>query len=493
MSLTINTNIASLNAQRNLSSSQASLATSLQRLSSGLRINSAKDDAAGLAIANRFTTQINGLNQAVVNANDAISESQTAESALSTLTDNLQRIRQLAVEAANGTNSSSDRAALDAEVQQRSAEITRIASQTTFNGLRVLDGTAGPSTFQVGANVGDTITVNYSQGVRADQIGQVATSTGTAVTAVALGGANTLTLQVGSGAAVNIGASAVGAAAGQTVGSAYSKVQAINAAGVSGLTASASTTAAETTAFSNVVAGTGATNGASTYNLKINGIDIFAGAGNVAAGTTLTAGNVATQVNLYSSQTGVTAAVNGGKLTFTAADGRDITFNQTVTAGTGGSGTGIDTTISGGVVGTATTTHGLITLSASSNITVGGAGATDIGFTAGTIALNAQTLANANVLTVANANAAIAAVDSALTTVSSFQSQLGAIQNRFTSTVSNLQAISQNLTASRSTIQDADFAAETANLTKAQVLQQAGISVLAQANAAPQSILKLLQ
>src|ERR1700742_4358271 len=168
MAQVINTNVLSLNAQRNLTTSGSQLATALQRLSSGLRINSAKDDAAGLAISNRFTTQINGLNQAVNNANDAISESQTAESALSTLTDNLQRIRQLAVEAANGTNSPSDRAALDAEVQQRSAEITRIASQTTFNGLHVLDGTAGAATFQVGANVGDTISVNYSQGVRAD-------------------------------------------------------------------------------------------------------------------------------------------------------------------------------------------------------------------------------------------------------------------------------------------------------------------------------------
>ena len=490
MSLTINTNIASLNAQRNLTTSQSSLATSLQRLSSGLRINSAKDDAAGLAISNRFTTQINGLNQAVNNANDAISESQTAESALSTLTDNLQRIRQLAVEAANGTNSSSDRAALDAEVQQRSAEITRIASQTTFNGLRVLDGTAGPATFQVGANVGDTISVNYSQGVRADQIGQVATSTGTAVTANALGGANTLTLQVGTGAAVNIGASAVGAAAGQSVGSAYSKVQAINAAGVSGLTASANTTATEATGF--VAVGTGGTT-ASTYNLSINGVAIFSGTGNVAVGTTVTAASVATQANLYSSQTGVTASVNGGKLSFTAADGRDVAVSQLVTLGTGAAGTGVDTSVSGGVANTLTTTRGLITLSASSNITVGGAGAADIGYAAGTISLNAQTLANANVLTVANANAAIAAVDSALTTVSSFQSQLGAIQNRFTSTVSNLQAVSQNLQASRSTILDADFAAETANLTKSQVLQQAGISVLAQANAAPQSILKLLQ
>jgi len=484
MSLTINTNIASLNAQRNLSGSQSSLSTALQRLSSGLRINSAKDDAAGLAISNRFTTQINGLNQAINNANDAISESQTAESALATLTDNLQRIRQLAVEAANGTNSSSDRAALDAEVQQRSAEITRIASQTTFNGLRVLDGTAGTSTFQVGANVGDTISVNYSQGVRADQIGQVAQQTGTAVTANALGSGNALTLQVGSGAAVTIGSTAAGAAAGQSASSAYAKVQAINASGVSGLTASATTTATEAAAFSNV--GGAAATTASTFNLTINGIAIYAGTGNVAAGSSVTAANVATQVNLYSSQTGVTASVSGGKLSFTAADGRDIAISQAITLGTGASGTGVDSSV-------VATTRGTIALSASSNITVGGAGAADIGFTAGTIALGAQTLANSNVLTVAAANATIAAVDSALTTVSGFQSQLGAIQNRFTSTVSNLQAVTQNLQASRSTILDADFAAETANLTKAQVLQQAGISVLAQANAAPQSILKLLQ
>jgi len=490
MSLTINTNIASLNAQRNLTSSQSSLATALQRLSSGLRINSAKDDAAGLAISNRFTTQINGLNQAINNANDAISESQTAESALSTLTDNLQRIRQLAVEAANGTNSSSDRAALDAEVQQRSAEITRIASQTTFNGLRVLDGTAGTSTFQVGANVGDTISVNYSQGVRADQIGQVAQQTGTAVTANPLGGANPVTLQVGSGAAVTIGSTSAGAAVGQSASSAYAKVQAINASGVSGLTASATTVATEATAFSNV--GGGAATTASTFNLTINNVAIYAGNGNVAAGTTITAANVATQVNLYSSQTGVTASVSGGgKLSFTAADGRDINIYQTVALGASANGTGVDSSVASG--GAGLTTRGTIALSASGNITIGGAGAADIGFAAGTISLGTQTLANSNVLTVAAANATIAAVDSALTTVSGFQSQLGAIQNRFTSTVSNLQAVTQNLQASRSTILDADFAAETANLTKAQVLQQAGISVLAQANAAPQSILKLLQ
>ena len=182
----VNTNVLSLNAQRNLSRSQETLATSLQRLSSGLRINSAKDDAAGLAIANRFTTQIRGLNQAARNANDGISLAQTAESALDELTNNLQRIRELAVQSANATNSASDRAALDQEVQQRIAEINRISSQTSFNGQKVLDGSFGSAAFQVGANVGETISVNLSTSMSADQIGAIASQTGTAVTNAAL-------------------------------------------------------------------------------------------------------------------------------------------------------------------------------------------------------------------------------------------------------------------------------------------------------------------
>src|SRR5229473_2574990 len=421
MPLTLNTNIDSLNAQRNLTNSKATLSQALQRLSSGLRINSAADDAAGLAISQQFTTQINGTNQAVNNANDAVSESQTAGGALSTLTDALQSIRTLAVESANGSNSAADRAALDAQVQQQIAEITRIASQTSFNGTKVLDGSSGVTTFQVGANVGNTISVNLAQGVRADQIGQVASGSGTNVTATALTGSN-LTIQVGTGTAVSIGASVAGSAgttAGQSSYSAYSKVQAINAAGVAGLTASASTTATGAAAFSNITGGSAGT----TYALTINGVAIYA------------AGTAAAQ------------------------------------------------------------TRGTITLSAASNIVIGGAGSADVGFNAGgqTISLSAATLANADVLTVTGANSTIAAVDSALATVSAFQSQLGAIQNRFTSTVKNLQSTVQNLTSSRSTIQDADFAAETAKLTQSNVLQQAGISILAQANQQPQLILKLLQ
>src|SRR6202051_2457751 len=196
MSLVLNTNINSLNAQNNLTSSQASLSQALQRLSSGLRINSAADDAAGLAISQQFTTQINGTNQAINNANDAVSEAQTAGGALSTLTNNLQSIRTLAVEAANGSNSASDRAALDQQVQQQISEITRIASQTSFNGLHVLDGRSGVTTYQVGANVANTISINLAQGVRADQIGQYASSTNLVTGALLTG---VLSLQVGNG------------------------------------------------------------------------------------------------------------------------------------------------------------------------------------------------------------------------------------------------------------------------------------------------------
>src|SRR6201996_5717938 len=224
MSLVLNTNIASLNAQNNLGNSQASLATSLQRLSSGLRINSASDDAAGLAISQQFTTQINGTNQAVRNANDAVSEAQTTAGALNTLVNTLQSIRTLAVEAANGSNSASDRAALNNQVQQQIAEITQIAQQTTFNGFNVLNGSSGTTVYQVGANVGDTIAVSLQQGVGANQIGQYSTETGTATTAAAL--TSTSTVQITDGTStVTVGptSSFVGSTTYQGDTSAYAK------------------------------------------------------------------------------------------------------------------------------------------------------------------------------------------------------------------------------------------------------------------------------
>ncbi len=510
MSQIINTNINSLIAQNNLNTSQSSLQTSLSRLSSGLRINSAADDAAGLAIASRFTTQINGLNQASRNANDGISLSQTTGGSLAEVTNNLQRIRELAVQSANGTNSASDRSALDSEVQQRLAEINRIATQTSFNGLNVLDGTYGTEQFQVGANAGQTISVTLSQGVKLSQIGQIATGTSTSTTGVgqtALGG--TGTYQVGSATAVTVGASVQGSQVGQSAGSAYAKATAIQSAGVAGLTVTAQNNVALNVAATTTTGTVGTPVATSNYSLTINGTAIFASF-DQSAGATLTTQQITDAINAQSSTTGVSAALNGGTLLLSAADGRDINIGQTVGVGTGGGVTaGAATTVNGtsynaGLIGTvaqatsyaanASTNSGTLTLSANDNITITGDGA-NLGFASAaiTIAKDTTTLSSVNVKTITAANDAIKRVDSALQTVSGIQANLGAIQNRFNSVIANIQSTSQNLTASRSRIQDADFAAETANLSRANILQQAGISVLSQANAAPQQILSLLK
>ena len=504
MALTINTNVNSLNAQRNLTSSQMDLSQALQRLSSGLRINSAKDDAAGLAIASRMTTQINGLDQAQRNANDGVSLSQTTEGALQEVTNNLQRIRELSVQSANATNSASDRLALDNEVQQRLQEIERIASQTTFNGQRTLDGTFGTALFQVGANVGETISINLAQGVKASQIGQIATQTSsTAVTNANLSG--TGTIQVGSTAAKTVGLTSQGTAAGQSVGSAYAKAAAVNAASVPGLTVTA------TNDIELVAANTTGVAVGDNYSLRVNGQDIFSSYNQNTNGV-LTTQQITDAINGQTSVTGVTATLTGVNLRLSAADGRDINIGQTyggaagggVTAGAGGNTTVNGVTFRDGLISTvanatayaanASTNGGTVTLSASNNIIATGDGLL-LGFATAnfTIAKDTTTLASQNVQTVAAANTTIQRVDSALTSISSLRSALGAIQSRFESVVTSLQTASENLSASRSRIQDADFAAETAQLTRAQILQQAGTAILAQANTSPQSVLKLLQ
>ena len=499
MASVINTNISSLTAQRNLMMSQTSLTTSMQRLSSGLRINSAKDDAAGLAISDRMTTQIRGLNQAARNANDGISLSQTAEGALGEITSNLQRIRELAVQSANSTNSASDRLALDAEVQQRLAEIDRVSTQTSFNGQKILDGTFGNAAFQVGANVGDTISVNLSTSMRTTAIGQVATGTSSAeVTVAALLGSGTI--KVGSADAKTIGASVAGTADGQSVGSAYAKAVAINAASVPGLTATATNNIEFTVADTVVSSG-------DTYALTINGTDIFTG-----TASALTKQQITDAINAQSSNTGVTAALSGTDLRLTAADGRDIAIGQTVSGTTGGLAAGSlgATTVNGvvyrdgqlGASADATRNSavdtavngGTLTLTATENIQITGDGAI-MGFAAAatTIAKDTTTISSVNVKDVTGANNTITRTDAALTSVSSLRSTFGAIQNRFDSVIANLSTTAENLSASRSRIQDADFAAETANLSRSQILQQAGTAMVAQANQLPQGVLQLLK
>ena len=381
----INTNIASLNAQRNLNTSQSSLNTSLQRLSSGLRINSAKDDAAGLAIATRFTSQINGLDQASRNANDGISLAQTAEGALGTITDNLQRIRELAVQSRNATNSATDRAALNTEAQQLKAEIDRVASTTSFNGVKLLDGSFTNQAFQVGANVGETITVSSLVNAQS----------------------------------ANLGSSSV-----------------------------AQVTGAAASTFGAITAG----------DLQINGVNVGAiGADTNAANR---ASSVAAAINSYSSQTGVYATILSSaptQIVLTNSGSVPATPNIVVA-----------------LAGTATTASTGLTAATTTPTTTSGFASLDISSAAG-------------------ADTAITTMDAALTAVNTARATLGAIQNRFSSVVTNLQTTSENLSALRSRIQDTDFAAETANLTKAQILQQAGTAMLAQANALPQNVLALLK
>lgn len=495
MSSMINTNIASLNAQRNLTTSQSSLTTSMQRLSSGLRINSAKDDAAGLAISERLSSQIGGINQAVRNANDGISLAQTAEGDLSQIGTNLQRIRDLAVQSANASNSASDRAALNNEATQLISEIDRVASSSNFNGVSLLNGSFSSQSFQVGANgtSNDQISIASIASAKSSALGvgssssYSTTSAGAAVGATALA-AGALALNGYSiGAAAADGVSNTGATS-----SGIAVAAAINAqTGTTGVTA---TTAATS------VAGTAATGFATAIgagDVTINGVDIGAiGAAGTAAER---GGQVSAAINAKSSQTGVTATFNTttGAVALNAADGRNIEVSKTA-AGTASIAV---TTGLGSSTAAATVTRSAVTLSSSSSagITVSdisGAGAAasglTVGFTGATATAGAG-VSSLNLNTAAGATAALSTIDSALQSINSSRASLGAYQNRFASAVSSLQTTGENLTASRSRIRDADFAQETANLTRGQVLQQAGTAILAQANALPQGVLALLR
>ena len=403
MAQVINTNILSLNAQKNLNSSQGALATSLERLSTGLRINSAKDDAAGLAISERFTSQINGLNQAVRNANDGISFAQTAEGALSTVSDALQRVRELAVQSANDTNSASDRQALNDEAQQLIAEIGRVANSTEFNGGRILDGSLQDLFFQVGANQGQTIAVS---------------------------GVDSRATQLGSSEVVG-------------------------------------------------------PNGLTQAQIKDDGITSI---GNIEIDLSVPLDN-----EIDADMTGVTSledavrVINAEIAERAAAGDDDATAiaNADLKASLQ---VNNDGTTSIAVTG-AFDAEGFNV--AGGLVTLNGGDTEDMFDGAGAAAQ--VNLTEINISTRQTATQALGAVDGALTEINSLRAELGAVQSRFENTIANLSVSVENQSAARSRIQDADFAAETAELTRAQILQQAGTSVLAQANAAPQNVLALLQ
>ena len=365
----INTNIPSLNAQRQLHSTSGQLATTLQRLSSGLRINSAKDDAAGMSIAERMTTQVRGLNQGIRNVADGVSLAQTAEGGLESIANNLQRVRELAVQSANFTNSSADRAAIQMEVAQLQEEITRVANQTSFNGTKLLNGTLSTASFQVGANVGETVELSGLGDSRATALGQF---TGVNATGIVVNGTGAKSIQIGGATAVTFTAD----------NNATSVANAIN-------------------------------------NLGIAGVAAYVGSD----------GNLGLS---YQQQTGVTGNV--------------------VLAG----------------VTTGTTSFAI---SASQGPTIS---AVDLSTTTG-------------------ANQAIRAADVAIAAVSSSRARLGAAMNRFEAAISAQRITSEAVTASRSRIEDADFAQETAALTRAQILQQSGMAILSQANSLPQNVLSLLR
>lgn len=488
MALTVVSNISSLNAQRNLAHSSDALGKSLERLSSGLRINRAGDDAAGLAISTGLRSQINGLNQAVRNANDGLSLIGTGESAINSYTDILQRIRELAVQSANDTNSSTNRQAINEESNQLLQELQRISSTVEFNGTKLLDGSFVAKQLQVGAQANQSIAISTGD-LRTSQLGQVARQIGNAVPATnALAAGDLIINGVDVSPSLADGVSFSNASA-----SAISIANAINAqTSLHGVVADA-----QPAVFTGAGVLGGGTFDPLVNQFKINNIPIF-------DATTVVAANDSTStlrnaINAKTNQTGVTASLDpANHLILTAEDGRNITL-VTTGAGPGGSAVGIADELGlqladGNFNNSATPVGGKVRITSQAAIVVAGAHTAYAGLNAQTYAKDPNTALNMLTLaTSAGANLAIDQVDNALSQINNIRAGLGAITNRLEQTVSNLQAISENLSASDSRIRDADFAVETANMTRNQVLQQAGVAILAQANTSTQSALQLLK
>jgi len=495
MAIVVNSNIASLNAQRNLVGTNKLLNRSLQRLSSGLRINSAKDDAAGLAISDRMNAQIKGLNQAVRNANDGISLAQTAEGALQESTNILQRMRELAVQAANDSNTGTDRASIQKEINQLQQELDRIANTTTFNGKTLLNGTFVSQTFHVCAYANQTITVDIGN-TRTSAMGSYEAHTyyGTGYISEAASGTTTsVTNNVASGTLTikgSLGTDTVSVGAGDT---AKDIAQAVNdKVDSTGVTATALTYAK----LDNFQASGGTQD---TISLTITGTDSATVSATIDEAD-LT--NLADAINAVAGETGVSATLSDDKASIVLynAEGEDIkiTFNSAGTSGTSIDVTGLQTDASTEVGNGATLDAQNETAVVGGTVIFDSAKSYQLSYS-GSGLLNGDTTSSLNavstvdVSTKSGANDAIKIIDGALALIDDIRADLGAVQNRFESTIANLMNVSENIAASRARILDADFAAETANLTKAQILQQAGLAMLAQANTTPQAALTLLQ
>jgi flagellin len=496
----INTNVSAIAAQNSLRTSGLGQTNAMERLSSGIRINNAKDDAAGLAISTRMTANIRGLAAAIRNANDGISLTQTAEGSLASIGDNLQRIRELAVQSANSSNNATDRAALHAEAAQLVNEIDRVASNSSFNGIKLLDGSYQDQSLQVGSGneANDRISITIAS-AKSSSLGvgggssYSTTASGAAVSAAALAaGALSINGFVVGGANDDGVSTVTGSSSGIAVAAAINAVS-----GQSGVTATVQKT---------VVAGTGASAFSTAIGdniVKVNGVNIggIAAAGSAAArGAQMTAA-----INAKSAQTGVIASysTSNGAVSLSAADGRNITVSvagqvgpalQTVTGLTHTDGVSdgsfVDTTVRSSVK---------LATSNSTGITIAGitaAGLTSSGLTQGFTAATATAGAGVSTVdlsTASGSQTALSTLDKAINTITDARASMGAYQNRLAASISNLETSSMNLQASRSRILDTDYAKETTNLAKAQIIQQAATAMLAQANQSAQSVLALLK
>lgn len=570
MALSVNTNITSLGVQKNLNKASDALSQSMNRLSSGLKINSAKDDAAGMQIANRLNNQVKGLNVAIANANNGVSIAQTAEGAMQESTNTLQRLRELALQAANGDKSDADRVSLQQEFTAKVGELNRIASTTTFGGRNLLDGSFSNVAFQIGANANETISFgmtdisstalkgNYKEAAvdGAAMKGLAATATGSVLGNSALlkgTGAATATVATDAftinGTEINLGVTAGGPA------TATAALTAINAqTATTGVTATADAAGVVTLTSKNDIvlgasAAAGATDGlaklglgapatvASNSNLKADGaISVNGTAVTWAANDTMAAVLTKLENAAGGAAAGASATFTDGRVKLTSGDGADIKLSNTssgslsqlgLSAGTTQAKLTADTSIDvNGVevkfkkgdtadavvasINSASTgvqasknADGTLNLFADKDITIkdgsAGTGLAALGLT--TVASNGTktavtmetSVSDLNILTAASSQQAIQALDDAMQQIDSQRSQLGAVQNRFASTVANLQSISQNSSAAKGRVEDADFASEAAELTKQQTLQQASTAILSQANQLPSSVLKLLQ
>ncbi len=481
MVMGVNTNIMALNAQNQLSSSQSEMGKAMERLSSGLRINSAADDAAGLAISERLTSQINGLNQATRNANDGISIAQTAEGAMQESTNILQRMRELSIQSANGSNSSSDRAALQKEVSALQDELTRIADTTAFGTQKLLDGTFGSQALQVGAEANQTIDISL-RNVSAESIGgQRIEGAGTAAGTTAGAAANDITadtLTITNSTSSQV--ANVDVVAGDEANDIASKINDVS-----------SDTGVTANAFTEVEI-------ASDYTAAITAGAIKTDQGSTDLNGVASAQELVDTINADSSTTGLSASIDAesGNVRVASSEGLDI-LTETVT--NGAATMTVDSVIGGTAAGstsdatsTATATMGTVQLDSTDAFTVadGGAGAAAEIFSGTASTLNA--VEDVDIGTADGAQSAISVIDGALASINASRADLGAIQNRLDSTISNLNNISENASAARSQIQDADFAQETSNMSRSQILQQAGTAMLSQANAAQQNVLSLL-